>query len=217
MKTRIRFLVLSFGLLGLCSAADPASDSMAKSPSSTSPVSLATDPGYRLSAGDQIAISVYGEPDFTANQLIDRDGVVRLPEIEDTKLAGLSVRDAERAIQNIYVEKQILKKPRVNLVVIAFAPREVIVFGAVRAPGSLVFPRDLTSLDIIEIITRAGGFLPTAKSDAVTVTRKTTDGREKSETVDVDGMLSGRRRRDQKRVDYPIYPGDRIFVNERLF
>ncbi len=204
------------------SSAQGAPQSSAAAPTSVAPtataVSLATDPSYRLSVGDQIAVTIYDEPELASNELIDNAGVAKLALIKDTKLAGLTVRDAEKAIAALYMERQILKKPDVKLVVVSFAPREVILFGEVRNPGGLAFPRDLTSMDIVEVITRAGGFTVRAKGNAVTVMRKSADGsKETSTVVNVEAMMGVRSGSEQRRLEFPIYPGDRLIVGERYF
>ena len=89
--------------------------------------------------------------------------------------------------------------------------------GAVRSPGTVVFPRDVTSLDIVDVITRVGGFIPISKSDAVTITHRAADGKETVTTVDLENTISGRHRSGRDRADLAIYPGDRIWVPERLF
>lgn len=181
----------------------------------TAPV--ATDPGYRLSPGDTVAISVFGESDLAATQTIARSGEVRLALIGEIILAGKSVREAERAIEGTYRERQFLRTPVVTLAVTAYFPREVSVLGAVRTPGTVVFPRDVTSLDIVEVITRVGGFLPISKSDAVTITHRAADGKETVTTVDLENTITGRRQAGRERADLEIHPGDRIWVPERLF
>ena len=185
----------------------------------TSPtgVPATTDPSYHLSPGDTISVSVYGEPDLLTTQTIARSGEVRLPLIGDIILAGKSVREAERMLEITYVQRQFLRTPVVDLVVITYFPREVSVLGAVRSPGTVVFPRDVTSLDIIEVITRVGGFLPISKSDAVTITHRAPDGKETVVTVDLESAMTGRHRAGRERADLAIYPGDRIWVPERLF
>lgn len=179
--------------------------------------SSATDPNYRLSAGDTVAIAVYGEPELAATQTIARSGEVRLPLIGEIILTGKSVREAERALEETYRSREFLKAPVVNLVVTAYFPREVSVLGAVRSPGTVLFPRDVTSLDIIEVITRVGGFIPVSKSDAVTLTRRAADGKETVTTVNLEDAIGGRRKAGRDRADLLVYPGDRIWVPERLF
>ena len=176
-----------------------------------------TDPSYHLSSGDTVVMSIFDEPDLTATQTIARSGEVRLPLIGEITLAGKSVRDAERLLEGTYTQRQFLKTPVVSLVVTAYFPREISVLGAVRSPGTVVFPRDVTSLDILEVITRVGGFLAIAKSEAVTITHRTPDGKETVVTVDLENAMTGRHRAGRDRAEVAIFPGDRIWVPERLF
>jgi len=186
-------------------------------PAAVSPLPSATDPNYHLSAGDTIMITVYNEPDLTVAQTIARSGEVRLPLVGEIILTGKSVRDAERVLEKTYQDRQFLRKPVVNLVVTSYFPREVSVLGAVRTPGTVVFPRDVTSLDIVEVITRVGGFLPISKADAVAITHRDADGKETVKTIDLEDTITGRRQAGRGRANLAIYPGDRIWVPERLF
>jgi polysaccharide export outer membrane protein len=215
---RILFSLLFVPLMvsaGSARAAEPAASTTPATPAPAA--SGTTDPSYRLTSGDSIAVSVYGEPDLTVTQIIDHAGGVRLALIGEIVLSGKSVREAERAIEAAYSQRQFLRAPVVSLSVTAYVPREVSVLGAVRAPGTVAFPRDVTSLDIVEVITRVGGFLPVSKSDAVSVTHRTADGKETVTTVDLENIISGRRQAGRDRADFAIYPGDRIWVPERLF
>lgn len=198
------------------SAAGAPTGSGAGSSNSAFLSSLATDPSYRLSVGDQIQVSIYDEPELTSNELIDRDGVAKLSLIKETKLEGLTVREAEAMIEKQYKVKNILKEPSVKLVVTGFNPREIILFGEVKGAGAMAFPRDVTQMDIVEVITRAGGFTVRAKSSEVIVTRKVGDN-EVSKVVNVDAMMSARGGVEKNRAEFPIFPGDRITVKERLF
>jgi len=203
-------ILLGWPALGLV-AADPAT-TPAKAPSSTT-----TDPNYRLNAGDTIGMSIFEEPDLAASQVIARSGEVRLPLIGEVKLIGKSVREAERLLESTYFKRQFLRDPVVNIVVTAYFPREISVLGAVRSPGPVVFPNDVSSLDIVEVLTRVGGFLPISKSDAVTITHRTPEGTETVVTVNLEDIMSGRHQSGKGRANMPIYPGDRIWVPERLF
>jgi polysaccharide export outer membrane protein len=183
----------------------------------TPPYATDTDPSYHLTVGDSVSVNVYGEPDMSASQRLDSSGKLRLPMIGEIKVSGLSVREAEKTLEQMYRERELLKSPLVTLVVSNYALREVSVLGAVRSPGNFQFPKEMTSLDIADLITRLGGFTPTAKSDSVSVIRRKPDGKEEVTTVDVERMISGRRRGDNSRRDFAVYPGDRIWVPERLF
>jgi len=176
-----------------------------------------TDPSYRLSPGDVVEITVFREPELSVSQTIDNRGAVRMPLIGSITLAGITVREAERNLELTYQERLFLRSPVINLAVASYVPREVSVLGAVRSPGHVAFPRDVTRLELIEVITRAGGFLPTSRAESVTITRRLPDGRETVIEVDLRHAVSGRRSSDRERPDSMVQPGDRIWVPERLF
>jgi polysaccharide export outer membrane protein len=178
---------------------------------------LATDPTYRLNLGDRIGVSLFGEGDLSAQQMIDRNGLVRLPLIGEVSVAGRTVREAEKLIESTYKKEEILKAPQATLTMVAYAPREVTLLGAVRAPGTFQFPPDTVSLDIRDVIARQGGFTPVAKGDSVAVTRRQPSGKEETVVINVDRMMFGRSRKRENDEVYMIYPGDRIYVPERLF
>lgn len=186
----------------------------AQQPDSTV-VPAAIDPTYRLNRGDSIIVSIYGEPELGAQQIIDREGRVRLPLVGAVDLGGRSVREAEAFIEQTYRDRELLKQPQVTVAMGTYAPREISVLGAVRTPGTFQFPPNATRLDIRDVIARHGGFMPVAKADAVSVTRQQPDGSETTTVVDVDRMMSGRVR-DNSDI-FQVFPGDRIFVPERLF
>jgi len=178
---------------------------------------LPTDPTYRLNLGDRIGVTLFGEGDLSAQQMIDRNGLVRLPLIGEVSVAGRTVREAEKLIEATYRKEEILKAPQATLTMVAYAPREVTLLGAVRSPGTFQFPPDTVSLDIRDVIARQGGFTPVAKGDSVAVTRRQPNGKEETVVINVDRMMFGRSRKKENDETYMIYPGDRIYVPERLF
>lgn len=176
-----------------------------------------TDPAYRLIVGDEVTISVYGESELSISQKLDTEGRIRLALVGEIALAGLSVREAESTIEKLYVDRRILKQPMINIVVQNYAVRDISILGAVRGPGKMTFPPEKSVLDITDVVTRAGGFLPTAKSDAVKITRVDAAGRESTVEINVEAMLTRRGAGPNTLKEFPIYPGDRIWVPERLF
>lgn len=176
----------------------------------------ATDPGYRLSNGDAVAIIVWGEGEVSTDQRIDNKGVVRVPLVGDVKLTEQTVREAEGYLERMFVDKKLLRKPMVSISVRDYASREVFVLGAVNAPGKFPMPPESSSIEIVDLITSIGGFRPTAKADDVKVTRLDASGIETVQTVNVEAMISGRGGRSASK-SFLIYAGDRIYVPERLF
>ncbi|HQF39854.1 MAG TPA: polysaccharide biosynthesis/export family protein [Opitutaceae bacterium] len=200
-----------------CTLAVGVAAQSAGEPVAADPAGAKTDPAYKFIVGDLVAISVFGESELSIAQKIDTQGRLRLALVGDIELAGRSVREAERLIEQLYVEQRILRKPMVNISVQAYAVRDIAILGAVRAPGKMAFPPEKSALDITDVVTRAGGFLPTAKSDSVKITRTDAQGRETTIELDVESMLTRRGVGTGTAKTYLIYPGDRIWVPERLF
>lgn len=212
-KKLLLALLASVGTLLIGQSVETPGDTPAPG-TATTPV---TDPAYRLSLGDRISVTIFGEGDLGAQQMIDRNGLVRLPLVGEVSVAGRSVREAEKLIEDSYRNQEMLKSPQVTLNLVGYAPREVTLLGAVRAPGTFQFPPNALSLDIRDVIARQGGFSPVAKGDAVAVTRRQPNGQEVTTVVDVDRMMFSRSRKKENSEVFLIYPGDRIFVPERLF
>lgn len=175
------------------------------------------DGNYRLGKLDQIQITIFDEPDLSVASRINGEGDVRIPLIGEVRMAGLTIRKAEAAIEMAYTENQILKNPIVSIRVIEYAPKEISILGAVGSPGKLPFPTEVTSLDIVDVISKVGGFSPIARADSVRITRVGEDGREIIFTVNVESMITGRGKRSGESTRVPVYPGDVIWVPERMF
>lgn len=176
-----------------------------------------TDPAYRLSRGDEIAVNIFNEGALSTAQRIDNRGIIRIPYAGDIQIADRTVREAETYLEKLLVEKKLLRKPMVTISVRDYASREVSVAGAVGSTGKYRMPKESSSVEIVDVILGMGGFRPTAKSDEVKVTRTLDSGEEKVITVDVESMLNPRRGDRNSPRSFLIYPGDRIFVPERLW
>ena len=173
---------------------------------------------YRLMSRDLIAISVYDEPDLAAEQRIDGEGGVRLPLLGDVSLAGITLREGEKRLEEAFVEKRLLVNPQVTIHVLEYAPRMVSVLGEVNSPGPVEFPVETVAMDIIDVISRAGDFTSIAKADAVKIRRSNARGEEATLTVDVTQMMRGGKKVETgQEAVFLIFPDDVIFVPERIF
>jgi protein involved in polysaccharide export with SLBB domain len=163
---------------------------------------------YRLAVRDQIEVTVFEEPDLNGTQRIDAEGQVRLGLIGTVMVAGRTIREAEEHIQQQYVEQRFLRQPMVTIRILEYAPREAMVNGAVLSPGSFAFPPEAAVVDIVEVITKRGGFKTIARDNSVRVTRFSEKGRE-TFTVPVRDMMLGRTTNH-----FFILPGDVIYVDD---
>ncbi len=145
---------------------------------------------HTLALADRVRVAVYQEDDLATVTRIDARGKVTLPLIGEITIGGLTVVEAQNAIENAYKDGRFLRNPQVTVSVEEYAPREVSIQGRVRNPGRYTLPIEST-LTVVELVTKAGGIDDIGKGSAVTVTRILPDGTKKVFTVDVDSVIRG--------------------------
>lgn len=170
---------------------------------------------HTLALADRVRIAVYQEEDLASLTRIDARGRVNLPLIGEIVIGGLTVIEAQAAIENAYKDGRFLRNPQVTVSVEEYAPREVSIQGQIRNAGRYTLPIEST-LTVVELVTKAGGITDIGKGSAVTVTRILPDGTKKVFTVDVDSVIRGKK--DSKTDDSAmlLQPGDIVYVPERL-
>lgn len=149
---------------------------------------------YRLGSGDKVRIIVFGEENLSGEYEIDGTGKLSLQLVGDIDAAGLSVTDVKEIIEE-RLRNGYLLKPSVAVEVLNYRPFYVL--GEVNQPGSYPFVSGMTVLKAIAI---AGGYTPRARKNRVELIRN-------SDPTKM-GMAT---------TDAPVYPGDVIKVQERLF
>lgn len=172
---------------------------------------------YLFQPQDLIEIRVYGEPDLSVNQRLDAQGRISMPLLGDVKISGYSARSAEDFLEKQFLEEQYLVNPQVSISVVEYNPRLFYIFGQVQAPGAKSFPNEAEFLDIIQAISMGGDFTDLARKNAVRVTRPREKGEEEILIWDLDGLIQGDRNFEKNRDKFRIFPGDIIFVPERVF
>jgi len=170
---------------------------------------------YTLTNTDKLSISVFQEDDMNVIANVDARGYVNLKLVGNVRVYGLSVAEAQKAIEDAYKDGRFLRNPQVTINIEYYAPREVTVYGMVREPKRVLLPPE-SSLNLVDLIGKVGGFTDTAKGTAVTVTRITPDGKT---TVlgpfDVEAMNKGKGKSNQDVLI--MMPGDIVNVPQRMF
>ena len=172
-------------------------------------------PSYTLTATDRLHIAVYQEDDLSSIVRIDAKGEVNLLLVGEVKVANLTVREAQKAIEDAYRNGRFLRDPQVIITVEEYAPREVSIGGQVRNPGRYPLPVEST-MTVVDLVTKAGGLTDIARVTAVTITHITPEGKKITSTVDVDSIIRGK---SPARADDPtlqLQPGDIVYVPERI-
>ena len=160
---------------------------------------------YLLGAGDEVKISVYGQPELTTEGQINADGTLEIPLIGSTKIAGRAPGDAAKFIAATYQNGNYLKNAQVNLQVTQYRSQVVSVLGKVNRPGKLIL-EGATSLT--EAIAWAGGIADSG-SERLILVRSNANGRQEHQEYDLQKLLN--READTSNVVW-LQAGDTIYV-----
>jgi polysaccharide export outer membrane protein len=166
-------------------------------PDNLPPIEGTAAENYRLDTGDQLRVVVFNQEQLSGEYTVGGDGTISMPLVGGVPARGLTTSELEAGlVQRLSEEKDILVNPSVNVQVQAYRPFYIL--GEVRAPGQYPAVHQGTVLSAVAI---AGGFTYRARTDYVSITRKTGD-----QVVE--------HRADRDTI---VQPGDVIYVYERYF
>ena len=152
------------------------------------------DPNYELRVAGYNVNTIYRpDPDY----IVQKDGNVKIPMIGLSKLAGMTIRDAEEKLEAQFSE--FYKDP---YVIMEFANKRVIVLGA---PGGQVIPLTNEDMSLLEVLALAGGLDSNAKGENIRLIRGDLKNPEVRiiDLSTVEGMID---------ADMKIYSGDIVYV-----
>lgn len=133
-----------------------------------SPQPVRETASYVIGPQDQLAITVYDEPNLTNHYRVDDAGFISFPLISRIAAAGLTVGEFEDRLRTTLANGYI-RNPQVRVDVEQYRSRSVVVTGSVRAPQKLTMTG--SSMTLLEALALAGS--PTAEaSNEVIVTRR---------------------------------------------
>ncbi|QIZ78453.1 polysaccharide biosynthesis/export family protein [Ferrimonas lipolytica] len=150
---------------------------------------------YRLSAGDQISILVYGEDDLTLETRLGESGMINYPYLGLIKAKGMSVAELELSI-NRGLKGDYLINPSVHVSVTEYRP--FYIYGEVNRPGGYPYQPGLT---VERAVALAGGLTERASTSGIVVNRQVGT---KKNTLNV-------------RMSASVYPDDSIVIKESFF
>ncbi len=208
LATFIRYLALVLGALVLISGVMAAQVAAgAKAPArKVAP--------YTIRSSDKLAVSVFQEEDLRVSALVDNKGMINLFLVGQIRVVGMTVDQAQDAIEEAYREGRFLRNPKVTTIVLEYAAREVTIGGQVKIPAR--YPLPLESMSLLELVGKAGGFTDTAKGTAVRVTRIQADGSTSTQIYDVDSILRGKKDARAEDSSLVLEPDDIVYVPERI-
>jgi polysaccharide biosynthesis/export protein len=205
-------LCLPFAFAAVAALFVGASALCADAPNDTAGRQIAS---YTLTNTDRLRIAVYQEDDLSSIVRIDANGNVNLPLVGEVKISGLTVREAQLAIEDAYRTGRFLRNPQVTITVEEYASREVSIEGQVRNPGRFPLPIEST-MTVVDLVIKAGGLTDIAKGTDVTITRNSPDGKKITYSVDVESIIKGKKPANPNDTSLQLQPGDIVYVPERL-
>ncbi|QDL56655.1 polysaccharide transporter [Rhodoferax aquaticus] len=121
-----------------------------------------------VGAGDQVLITVFGQPDMSAEVTVNDNQQVTLPLIGTLKVGGLVPFAIEKLVAQRLREGEYLRSPEVSVQVRQVRSQMVSVLGEVQRPGRFALSGKLSVWDALAT---AGGLTPRADRVAVLVRR----------------------------------------------
>ncbi len=117
---------------------------------------------YVLKVGDVVQIALRGIPAAEAiEDIIDEDGMISLPFVNEVRAAGLTSSELERSIRQIYLDQDIYRNIGVSVVV---PTRYYFIQGEVNSRGKFQL---VTATRLSQAIAAAGGYTEFASGQVV--------------------------------------------------
>ena len=162
-----------------------------------------SESGIRLGNGDLVEVGVYNVPELASKTRVDSNGDLYLPLIDYVHVAGLTLDEAQRAVEKKLDEGGFVKSPHVSIFIDEYASQGVSILGEVVKPG--VYP-ELGKEQLLDLISSAGGLTDKA-GHIVTVTHR--DQNDKPITVELSKNLA-----DTPESNIVLSPGDTVVVHK---
>lgn len=160
-----------------------------------------------LGPGDKLELTIFfGAEESKTTYTLDGTGQMEVRFIGSVEAQGKTTRQLQEEIRTRLADGY-LKDPVVSLTVVEINSLKCSVFGQVANSGSVKFTPGMT---ITEAIAKSGGFTPLARKNMVQVTRLV-EGKKQTYKVPVELIAAG------ERPNFPMAPGDEVFVPERAW
>jgi len=168
---------------------------------SSSPANRSLDASIRLGQGDVVEVNVYNVPELNTRTRVSDNGDIDMPLVNQVHVEGLTIDEAEKAIEQRLDHGGFVRNPHVQLFVSEYTSDGTSILGEVARPG--VYPV-LGEQRLFNLLSAAGGLSPAAGT-SITVTHKADP--DKPVVVAISRNLQ-----DHPDSNVPIYPGDTVMV-----
>ena len=150
---------------------------------------------YQLDTGDAVRVTVYGDEELSDTYRIDDSGAIAFPLVGPVQVRGQTTKMAAARVAGALANGY-MRNPDVAVEVAEYRPFSI--QGEIGNSGQFPYVFGMTVRSAISV---AGGFSDTADRNQAVVYRR-----------QGDQMVKG-----SVNLDFPIFPGDTIVVQERWF
>jgi len=150
---------------------------------------------YTLGTGDQLRVTVFGQPDLSGQFEVDGSGSISMPLVGQVEALGLTTPELEKRIVGL-LEGDYILNPRVSAEVINYRPFYIL--GEVNRPGEYPYTSGLT---VLNAVAASGGFTYRANKKVVYI-----------KSVD-----SAQEQAYELTTSTVVRPGDTLRIGERIF
>lgn len=165
----------------------------------------------QVGSGDVIRITVFGQPDLSAEVGINDKGILTLPLIGPIDVNGLSTSQIGKRVADALLKGQFLVNPEVSVEVIQLRSQMVSVLGEVSRPGRYPIPGHLS---VLELLATAGGLTAQADQQVTLLRRESDSGKPESE-VRIPILLGETSTTARTPLDVELVNGDVVYVNKK--
>jgi polysaccharide export outer membrane protein len=137
-------------------------------PASNPPAVLANDNKYVIGAEDQLMINVWGDARLSGPVMVRPDGRISINLIGEMMASNKTPEMLGRDIEETLRQKEILRRPQVNVTVTAVLSKKYMINGEVLKPGPNPL---LVPSTVLEALVNAGGFKDFANKKKIEVIR----------------------------------------------
>jgi polysaccharide export outer membrane protein len=173
-------------------------------------LATASNPDYRIGAGDSVNIIVWRNPEVSMSVPVRPDGKITTPLVEDLQAAGKTSTQLARDIETALAKY--IQQPVVTVVVTNFVgnySEQIRVIGQAAKPQALPYRRDMSLMDVLIAV---GGVTDFAAGNRAMIIRNV-DGKQQKLPVHLDDLI----RDGDVSANVPMHPGDVLVIPESFF
>lgn len=153
------------------------------------------DGPYLLDSGDRLRIFIYGQPNLSRLYTVDHQGKIAVPLIGNVLARGKTTNEVQAVIRS-RLGSEYVKDPQVTVDIQQNRP--FFILGEVKNAGQFPYVSGMTVQTAVAI---AGGYTERASERTFRVSRR------------VNGIVE----EVEAPSEYPVQPGDTVYVFERFF